>query len=223
MSDSSHEKHVILVVPKEFQGSEYKVLTLPHCSKHNESTLCLLHKGSFLELQTLALSKQRGSFLIHNRVSSSNHVFVGSKFDPRFSLLSHFYASRERYSPLAQILLPMTEVKHTTEGSTELFNDVTNNPQKYKLHEICDVNDKHGDMVFYRYNEERVLAWLRNKVERVAHVIWKQRSKKDKPNGIMVATFVENGNVPDTCSDDKVTIKSEGEWYFTTDPSLLHL
>jgi hypothetical protein len=46
----------------------------------------------------------------------------------------------------------------------------------WKLHEICDVNDKLGDdMILYRYNEEKTIEWLKQKVLRTAAVVCSKR------------------------------------------------
>ncbi len=201
MSDSSKERHIISVLPRDHQNTEYNIISLPHCSKHNEATLCLRHNGEYLELQGATISKY-GSFLIHNRVSSSNQIFLASKFDPRFSLLPLFYMAREKYSPLPQILITMSEENAMfSSGAPSLFDDIMKDPKRFKLDDLCDINDKHGDMIFYRYSSEKVLSWLRNKVERVAKVISHKRSKKEQPNSLTAASFVisnegdENGSV----------------------------
>ena len=56
---------------------------------------------------------------------------------------------------------------------------------------MCDVNDRLGeDCMLYRYNKEKTLNWLKNKVNRTATVLARQRKRDQLHNQTFSSTFV---------------------------------
>ena len=74
-----------------------------------------------------------------------------------------------KFSPLNQII--------TTSGETSRIPlELCKN---WKMEEICDINDTFGDdIIFYRYNEEKTMNWLKNKVSKTAITLANQRRKQ---------------------------------------------
>jgi len=51
--------------------------------------------------------------------------------------------------------------------------------KNWKMEEICDINDTFGDdIIFYRYNEEKTMNWLKNKVNKTSIILASQRCKR---------------------------------------------
>ena len=116
-----------------------------------------------MEIQSVQ-PRRHGSWFVDQRVSSDSSIYLASPIDPRFLVLPALEKSSARYCPLNQIITNAIPL----EGST-----------KWKLFEICDINDKLGDdMIFYRFNEAKTFVWLKDKVDRTAKVLTSQRRKQ---------------------------------------------
>ncbi len=77
--------------------------------------------------------------------------------------------SKVQYSPLNQIITPV-----------DGFHSISLVNAKYwKLEEICDVNDKIDDeIIFYRFNIDKTIAWLKKKVLSTSTTLLKHRLSK---------------------------------------------
>ena len=74
-----------------------------------------------------------------------------------------------KFSPLNQIIT-------TSDETSRLPLEACKN---WKMEEICDINDTFGDdIIFYRYNEEKTMSWLKNKVNKTAITLANQRCKR---------------------------------------------
>ena len=87
----------------------------------------------------------------------------------------------EKFSPIDQIIT----------ASSGVMRIPMDNLPKWKLDEICDINDKLGDdMLLYRFNAEKTISWLKEKVAKVASVLASQRQKQTKAtNNATVDSF----------------------------------
>lgn len=135
----------------------------------------------FYELQATQPRKY-GSWFLAQRVCSKKEIILGNIFDLRFLLLPHLEKAQGRFSPLDQIV-------HCGDGEDRLpLNEVVN---RWNMRVICDVNDQYGDdMILYRYNSEKVRAWLRRKVQRTAKVLREQRlARRASANPTFVNSF----------------------------------
>ena len=143
-------------------------VNLPHPKAGNDVVFVIVD-GNIMELQSVQ-PRRHGSWFIDQRISSDNFLYLASKIDPRFLILPFLEKDPLRFRPLDQIVLskiPLT-------GS-----------QDWKLDEICDVNDKHGDdMIFFRINELKTLKWLKLKVEKTAVILSLQRARRIKNSNI---------------------------------------
>jgi len=119
------------------------------------------------ELQTAA-PRKHGSWFLNQRVNPDKHFYLASRMDARFLLLPYLEKAGTKFSPLDQIVtiasgcqrIPLAKA-HTS----------------WHLDAMCDVKDL-GDgpeMIFYRYNEQKCLDWLKKKVEATAIVLAQQR------------------------------------------------
>lgn len=135
--------------------------------------------GDIYELQTVQL-RRNGSWFSNQRVSSSSVFFMTSKIDPRFLCLPFLQKSRDKFSPLDQI------IGHTKDCERLPIAHAS----EWKMDEICDIKDLGDDAIFYRYNEEKTLAWLKAKVARTAITLAKQKALRGKRvNRLMASNF----------------------------------
>jgi hypothetical protein len=151
--------------------------SLPHPKGHG--FVVIDFNNQFYEVQSVQPRKY-SSWFINQRVSSSQTIYLANVIDPRFICLP-FLEKQTKYSPLDQIIFLDNKFARFP------FNRVN----EWKMDEICDVNDKLGDdMILYRYNEGKVEAWLKKKVETTAKVIMEQRiAKAKKLNSTVSAGF----------------------------------
>jgi hypothetical protein len=128
-----------------------------------------------LELQSSEL-RRHNSFFVNQRVSSDGRFYFGVNYDPRFLILPFLEKNALKFSPLDQI------VTVSPNCSRIPLEDCKN----WKIDEVADVNDKLGDdMILYRYNLQKVIQWLRKKVENTAKVIMKQRLEEKTSSNIV--------------------------------------
>eukprot|EP01039_Chlorochromonas_danica_P002967 gene2970-3235_t len=173
------EKHLIIIGPREgllgggtnnFQPSTVSLLHLPH--PVNQSTLCVVVQNHLYELQASHLYPRHASWFINDRVSSSKSLYFLTKLDLRFLLLPFLEkVTTNQFSPLDQIV---TRLPGYAPIPLELVT-------RSMMEVICDVNDKLGDdLLLFRFNREKTLRWLQDKVHRTAMVVKAQRIKKQQ-------------------------------------------
>lgn len=139
-------------------------------------------EGSMYELQ-ITQPRKYSSWFINQRVSSGQDVYMANVFDPRFLCLPFLEKSAGKYSPLDQIVFMDAKYARFPYARANTW----------KLDEVCDVNDKLGDdMILYRYNETKMLEWLRRKVENTAKALMKQRLARAQSQN---TTFASGFNV----------------------------
>lgn len=166
------------VVAQEIRAKELHLKAFPHPRGYGMMIIDL--EDQFYELQSTQ-PRKFSSWFINQRVSSSQTVYMANIFDPRFLCLPFLEKAGAKYSPLDQII-------HMDEKYARFpFQRVST----WKMQDICDVNDKLGDdMILYRYNESKVIDWLKGKVGRTAAAFMKQRLAK-----MQNTTFASGFNV----------------------------
>ena len=141
-----------IISPKELLLKE-----LPHPKqlRTRGRTLFIQWSDEIYELQSVQW-RNHGSWFINQRVSSSKSFYLANKIDPRFLLLPYLERAecKGKYSPLSQIVI--------SDGSTEPRLPL-GNVLRWKMDEMCDVNDKLGDdLILYRYNSDKVYIEYKN-------------------------------------------------------------
>lgn len=156
-----------------------------------DATTVVLHDNGFFELQRSKLSKY-SSWFIDQRVSDSSYLYFSNKIDPRFILLPYLEAAPAKFSPIDQLIhsSPLNADGKTERLPLDRLNE-------WKMYEICDINDKLGDdMILYRFNKDKTLAWLRNKVDKVANIIATQRTRNLRRNQSLYVDSFNSGSRP---------------------------
>ena len=128
-----------------------------------------------LELQSSEL-RRHNSFFINQRVSSDGHFYFAVNYDPRFLILPYLEKNASKFSPLDQIVTVAPNCSRIP------LEDCKN----WNIEEIADINDKLGDdMILYRYNAQKVVQWLRRKVENTAKELMRQRTEEKNSTNIV--------------------------------------
>jgi hypothetical protein len=181
----SGSKHMIFLVNNGTQqlleATELDCITLPH-PKGSVPVMYLSVNNNIYEIQAAEPHKY-GSFFIDQRVSSDKKIYLANKMDPRFFLLPYFEKSSGKFSPLDQIVTVAPDcdrIPLKDAGVNGLWN----------MEEICDVKDIGDDMIFYRYNEEKIMKWLDKKISKLMNVLAIQRQKRSKrENTLFIGGF----------------------------------
>ena len=164
---------VLIFNGREIPSNELKFFTFPH-PKDGGIVFCVVGSNMY-EVQRVQPRKY-GSWFIDERVSSDPSYLMASKFDPKFLLLP-FLERSTRFSPLDQV------VSHV-DGCDRI---PLQNCGQWNLGDICDINDQLGeDMILYRLNMDKTMAWLKKKVDGVAAYLCKKRLKNLE---LQVSTF----------------------------------
>lgn len=181
----------IVMMPKESLSptANVELNTIQVYHPRNDSTVLFIQGGQFFEVQKTQIAKY-GSWFLDQRVSSNKNVLFATPFDPRFILLPYFEKAGSRYSPLEQIV-------HSSSIPTAANVKVPPLQfwRQWKMEEVFDVNDKLGDdMIVFRYNKEKALAWLQNKVEKVAKILAVQRKRAQRQTQPLFVTSFRSGS-----------------------------
>lgn len=152
-----------------------QVLALAHPRGGSPTQYLLTPSGHLCELQSFRPSGSKfGSWFVEQRVVSDGLLYVASPMDPKFLLLPVLEKhGAARYSPLEQILAAEAEGAYMPLRKC----------QRLELHRVCDVNDQLGDdMILYRLNPDKALAWLAGKVERTKRALVALDSAREGQN-----------------------------------------
>lgn len=148
--------------------SDIHLITLLH--PRGYPVVVLLKDDALFELQSFQPNDSKyGSWFINQRVSSQHTIKVASKVDPRLYFLPYLEKNGSRFTLIEQMTDPPPE------GVRQFPLSVLD---AWKLEDMCDMNDKLGDMVFYRYSEAKALDWLAAKVMRTSRAMAKIRSEQ---------------------------------------------
>ncbi|KAG7395014.1 hypothetical protein PHYBOEH_004379 [Phytophthora boehmeriae] len=131
-------------------------------------------KQQLLELQRIEPMEGERSWFVGNDVHQDGGVIVFSPVDALFVLLGAAWAQGSRFQSVYDLL---------SQGqNTWLLQLQTLTRERIEL--VCDVQDVGGeegvDNLYIRANEDKILSWLRSKVEKVAQVLAKQEAEKIK-------------------------------------------
>jgi ribonuclease H2 subunit B len=180
---TTEKKDIVLLIQgqlQEFNARELSLKSLPHPKGYPMLVIDLNNK--LYELQCTQPRKY-SSWFINQRVSSGQNIYMASILDPRFICLPYLEKAAGRFCPLDQVI--------TMDEKYSRF--CVKQAGSWKMHEMCDVNDKLGDdMLLYRYNETKLVEWLKGKVNAVAGVLKLQREAKASTHN---TTFASGFNV----------------------------
>ncbi|KFB46381.1 AGAP008161-PA-like protein [Anopheles sinensis] len=146
------------------------ILTLRNPATKNPSKY-LLRRSDSKETQSVlyevnCFNEQHRSWFINETVCSNGKIFIPTPIDPLFLALPYLEEHcSEKAVPLEQVFVdekfPLT---------TSVLEDVL---ESSRISLIAD-EKRAGDIVAYKYNETKALAWLVAKCQRLSKVVGKQ-------------------------------------------------
>jgi hypothetical protein len=103
---------------------------------------------------------------------------------------------------------PLNQIVTTSDETSRIPLEACKN---WKMEEICDINDSFGDdIIFYRYNEEKTINWLKNKVNKTAITLANQRCKRSAAQNTSFASqFNSTAQAINTKNEDISLISIE--------------
>lgn len=103
---------------------------------------------------------------------------------------------------MATKFCPLNQIVTTSDETSRIPLEACKN---WRMEEICDINDTFGDdIIFYRYNEEKTMNWLKSKVKKTAIALANQRFRRSTAqntsfasqfNSSAQATNIKNENI----------------------------
>jgi len=184
VSDSSMETRVMVAPTSSFKQGKANVVRLRH--PRTRMPASFLHNpesGHLCEL--LAFGEEHRSWLIGERLVADGRVFLATPVHPVLLVLPYLYEA-ERLVPLDQLLeeaeLPSTDiVLSSTKGL-----------------EVVAESKGAADLNVWKFDKEKALSWLEERVARVTKVL--QRQAIDLTQGAVSSNFRLAG--PEQTYDD---------------------
>jgi len=184
VSDSSMETRVMMAPTSSFKQGKANVVRLRHPRTRKPASF--LHNpesGHLCEL--LAFGEEHRSWLIGERLVADGRVFLATPVHPVLLVLPYLYEA-ERLVPLDQLLeeaeLPSTDiVLSSTKGL-----------------EVVAESKGAADLNVWKFDKEKALSWLEERVARVTKVL--QRQAIDLTQGAVSSNFRLAG--PEQTYDD---------------------
>lgn len=147
-------------------------------------------------------------------------MYLASKVDVRFLLLP-FLEAKDKYCPLDQLVPAVDGCDRFPLAWADSWG----------LDDICDVNDSFGDdMLLFRLNREKLLAWLKSRVQATATVIAARRQYMEgrrnqmKVEGFNLSSNTDNstassndqGSTLVTLADTRIALQIVGDYLSTS-------
>lgn len=152
------------------------------------------------ELQMVQPKGRYASWFVDNRVSSDENFYIASKIDPKLLLLPYLEKNAKKFSLIDQIV--------TFDKDCHRLPVRNDKIKEWKLDLICDINDSWGDdELLCKYNEEKVMHWLTNKVQRAAEGLALQNKRKNEKDNKSFASHF-NSSAQSTKTADSATSSS---------------
>jgi hypothetical protein len=167
--------------PEVVNESDVALTVLPH-PKGRVPVVYVDLAGEIFELQSVQ-PKKYGSWFVNQKVSSNAQIYLASRVDPLLLCLPYF-ETRTQYSPLDQIVTAPDDAATSSCARLPLAKAAS-----WHLENISDVKDLGDDLVLYKYNEEKTLAWLSHKVRRAARHLLSVRKARATVDGTVVSSF----------------------------------
>ncbi|GMI56597.1 hypothetical protein ScalyP_jg11973 [Parmales sp. scaly parma] len=164
--NSSTHTHTLLTT---YKNPRLPTLSCSAIAKQTETSTRLF------EVNSLAPSKYN-SYFANNSVISDGKVFVATPIDPLFLVLPILASVASKLSPFDQLVSEVKEKK--------LLPDCGSGPgssclSEESLEKVCIVSDVMGDdMLLYKFDEAKCLAWLVAKYERVLALLTEREGRK---------------------------------------------
>lgn len=200
--ESGEQSQWVMIAPEnalknsseESPENQATIITLRH-PKSDEGAQFLLCPDSKSIHEILSFQDTKGSWFIDNSVQQDGRLLMATVVDPLFLLLPY-------------LLDDKNSKKHMFMQLDQIITD-SDFPQCNRIVQIldhsttCQVCDSKGneDFKVYRYNEEKTLSWLKEKVERTADYL--STSDVSVSSG-QCSTYVKSSKATEASREDSV-------------------
>ncbi|KAH8271124.1 hypothetical protein KR018_000681 [Drosophila ironensis] len=148
------------LLPTEKDGPKLQLERFFHPGSGKDA-LFVTHQSGQQLMELLEFAEPRRSWLLNNEVCSNGRIYMSTPLDATILALHHI---RKHCSQRAMSLDNLAAEEPNNSRLLTEFLD----PEALKC--VADVK-KSGDMLFYKFNQERALAFLALKTRRVAEVL----------------------------------------------------
>jgi len=184
VADSGMETRVVVGPTSSLKQGQAKVVRLRHPrTREPASFLHNVDSGDLCEL--LAFGEEHRSWLIGERLVADGRIFLATPVHPVLLVLPYLYQA-ERLVPLDQLI----EETEFPETDTALGGT--------KGLEVVAERKGDADLNVWKFDKEKALVWLEERVGRVAKVL--QRQAIDLTQGAVSSNFRQAG--PEQTYDD---------------------
>jgi len=175
----------ILVAPEsavcapECGEAEPVFIKIPHPRTGKEHQFLLSHNGEKI-FEVLQFREETRSWFVEDSVQKDGGLYIITPVDPLFLILPYLTKFSQKFRTLEQLLLD--------EGHPSISR-LTGCLTSEETLNICDVKVD-DDLQVYRLNNDKVIAWLKAKVEQTADSV--SSSGVHVSKGSQSATFVRS-------------------------------
>ncbi|CAK1600077.1 unnamed protein product [Parnassius mnemosyne] len=180
---------VLLVKDSVLENSNFSIITLPHPAHGHLSKYCLDYLNKKL-YEVVSFSEPYRSWFMGDYVKCDGSILMITPVNPLFLVLPRLREQcNNRAVPLEDLL--------SEKGFDKIVHFVTN---------MNNIGDLKGpvDINAYKYNEEKTLNWLKERIHKLAKVL-KEKNIHVMP-GAVSATFVAS-NITKEGIDDEFYLK----------------
>ncbi|XP_016935097.2 ribonuclease H2 subunit B [Drosophila suzukii] len=147
------------LLPKDGDDGRLRLERFFHPGQGKEALFVTHPDGQMMEL--LEYAEPRRSWLVNSEVCSNGRIYMTTPVDPTLLALHHLRKH------CAQRAMSLDNIAVEEASTSRLLNEILD-PESLKC--VSDVKSS-GDQRFYKYNQERTLAWLALKTRQVASML----------------------------------------------------
>ncbi|KAI9096502.1 Ydr279p protein family-domain-containing protein [Phlyctochytrium arcticum] len=147
------------------EGSVPVLIQLPH-PRTGQASCYIIRPSEPCLLEVQQADGKAHSWFISNYVQADGSFYTFSPMDPLFLLLPILEKHREKTTETAGRFLSLDDLLHD-EICTSLAKLADIPTLGHRLHSISDTSTVPSGDVFYRLNDEKVVAWLQAKAKKL--------------------------------------------------------
>ncbi|EDV47174.1 ribonuclease H2 subunit B [Drosophila erecta] len=163
MSKASALKKVLFMsqelLPKDADDGHLRLERFFHPG-HGKEALFMTHPDGRI-MEFVEYAEPRRSWLVNSEVCSNGRIYMTTPVDPTLLALYHLRKH------CAQKAMSLDNIAVEEASTSRLLNEILD-PENLKC--VADVKSS-GEQKFYRYNQERTLAWLALKTRQVVRIL----------------------------------------------------
>lgn len=214
MAQTKLDQRILITAGISADSCTAKSIVLPN-PKSNCNAAFLFVNGQLLELN--CFKQMYSSWFLGAQVVSDGGVYVSTPVDVLFVVLPILERARRSSSDFAGRFCNLEDILSNDQHPDLMLLKDLITPS---LCCICDERDIGNGEVYYRLNDERVLAWLQCKVKQslnaLAATIWSQSTSSMAPK----APSHETGTRPSTAASSPSRGQDQAEPGYTNIPVL---